>query len=196
MNTNEHQFLSRLPFCSRLRFHLSGIHFGIHFDVSHDVHLSSLCFFFHLLLRGDMSFDWTYLTRTTLCHTLTASGSQNVRQWSFLTRQAPSATESVNSRGRRRSMWACAFRATFISSISFIYLLILLYSHSFSKHCHSLHRETFEGGGTESFSENGQARRQVLARPQVDPIPLSRHPSVREDELGGLHTHTHLKFSP
>ena len=30
-----------------------GIHFGIHFDVSHDVHLSSLCFFFHLLLRGD-----------------------------------------------------------------------------------------------------------------------------------------------
>jgi len=68
-----------------------GIHFGIHFDVSHDVHLSSLCFFFHLLLRGDMSFDWTYLTRTTLCHTLTASGSQNVRQWSFLTRQAPSA---------------------------------------------------------------------------------------------------------
>ena len=148
-----------------------GIHFGIHFDVSHDVHLSSLCFFFHLLLRGDMSFDssfdWTSLTRTTLCHTLTASGSQNVRQWSFLTRQAPSATESVNSRGRRRSMWACAFRATFISSISFIHLLILLYSHSFSKHCHSLHRETF-----------------------------SRHPSVREDELGGLHTHTHLKFSP
>ena len=170
MNTNEHQFLSRLPFCSRLRFHLSGIHFGIHFDVSHDVHLSSLCFFFHLLLRGDMSFDssfdWTCLTRTTLCHTLTASGSQNVRQWSFLTRQAPSATESVNSRGRRRSMWACAFRATFISSISFIYLLILLYSHSFSKHCHSLHRETF-----------------------------SRHPSVREDELGGLHTHTHTSSS-
>ena len=50
-------------------------------------------------------------------------------------------------------MWACAFRATFISSISVIYLLILLYSYSFSKHCHSLHRETFEGGGTESFSE-------------------------------------------
>jgi len=50
-------------------------------------------------------------------------------------------------------MWACAFRATFISSISVIHLLILLYSYSFSKHCHSLHRETFEGGGTESFSE-------------------------------------------
>ena len=97
---------------------------------------------------------------------------------------------SVNSRGRRRSMWACAFRATFISSISFIYLLILLYSHSFSKHCHSLHRETFEGGGTESFSENGQARRQVLARPQVDPIPLSRHPSVRGRTNWAAYTHT------
>ena len=56
-------------------------------------------------------------------------------------------SESVNSRGRRRSMWACAFQATFISSISFIYLL---YSYSFSKHFQSLHRETFEGGGTES----------------------------------------------
>ena len=92
-----------------------GIHFGIHFDV----HLSSLCFFFHLLLRGDMSFDssfgGTYLTRTTLCHTLPASGSQNVRQWSFLTRLAPSATESVNSRGRRRSMWACVLRFMIIS---------------------------------------------------------------------------------
>ena len=109
---------------------------------------------------------WPFSEKDSVPPPSNVSLSQNVRQWSFLTRLAPSATESVNSRGRRRSMWACAFRATFISSISFIYLLILLYSHSFSKHCHSLHRETF-----------------------------SRHPSVREDELGGLHTHTHTSSS-
>jgi hypothetical protein len=40
-------------------------------------------------------------------------------------RYQKAVSESVNSRGRRRSMWACAFRATFISSISFIYLLYL-----------------------------------------------------------------------
>ena len=51
-------------------------------------------------------------------------------------------------------MWACAFRATFISSISFIYLLILLYSHSFSKHCHSLHRETFEEEAQNPFPKH------------------------------------------
>ena len=101
-------------------------------------------------------------------------------------------------------MWACAFRATFISSISFIYLLILLYSYSFSKHCHSLHRETFEGGGTESFSEtccpkpcafithatrqsDARSHVRLLRTPRANLTP-SRHPSVREDELGGLHT--------
>ena len=142
----------------------------------------------------DSSFDWTYLTRTTLCHTLTASGSQNVRQWSFLTRLAPSATESVNSRGRRRSMWACAFRATFISSISVIYLLILLYSYSFSKHCHSLHRETFEGGGTESFSETCCPKPCAFITHATRQSHAQQTPQrAREDELGGLHTHT-LKF--
>ena len=138
----------------------------------------------------DSSFGGTYLTRTTLCHTLPASGSQNVRQWSFLTRLAPSATESVNSRGRRRSMWACAFRATFISSISFIHLL---YSYSFSEHCHSLHRETFEGGGTESFSETCCPKPCAFITHATRQSHAQQTPQrAREDELGGLHTHTHV----
>ena len=117
-------------------------------------------------------------------------------------------SESVNSRGRRRSMWACAFRATFISSISFIHLL---YSYSFSEHCHSLHRETFEGGGTESFSETccpkpcaftTHATRQSHARshvrllrtPRANLTP-SRHPSVRGRTNWAAYTHTHTSSS-
>ena len=103
---------------------------------------------------------------------------------------------SVNSRGRRRSMWACAFRATFISSISFIYLLILLYSHSFSKHCHSLHRETFEGGGTESFSETCCPKPCAFITHATRQSHAQQTPQrAREDELGGLHTHTHTSSS-
>ena len=128
----------------------------------------------------DSSFGGTYLTRTTLCHTLPASGSQNVRQWSFLTRLAPSATESVNSRGRRRSMWACAFRATFISSISFIHLLILLYSHSFSKHCHSLH----------SSREEAQNPFPKTARLAAKSVCVYQDPYVGEGRWAA-YTHTH-----
>ena len=66
--------------------------------------------------------------------------------------------------------------------ISFIYLLILL----FIQQTLPLFTQ-FEGGGTESFSENGQARRQVGVR-------ISR--SVRGGgALGGLHTHTHTSSS-
>ena len=104
-------------------------------------------------------------------------------------RYQKAVSESVNSRGRRRSMWACAFRATFISSISFIYLLYLSpYSPLFTFIQQTLPLFTqFEGGGTESFSENGQARRQVGVR-------ISR--SVRGGgALGGLHTHTHTSSS-
>ena len=77
-------------------------------------------------------------------------------------------------------MWACAFRATFISSISFIYLLILLYSHSFSKHCHSLH----------SSREEAQNPFPKTARLAAKSVCVYQDPYVGEGRWAA-YTHTH-----
>ena len=72
-------------------------------------------------------------------------------------------------------------------------LFISLFSYSFSKHCHSLHRETFEGGGTESFSETCCPKPCAFITHATRQSHAQQTPQrAREDELGGLHTHTHV----
>ena len=92
-------------------------------------------------------------------------------------------------------MWACAFRATFISSISFIYLLYLSpYSPLFTFIQQTLPLFTqFEGGGTESFSETCCPKPCAFITHATRQSHAQQTPQrAREDELGGLHTHTHV----